>query len=544
MNQHPLQEQLRNPLTKQRDERDRFRIVSAFPALEPNARSRCLVLRRYLDKRPERLFDKASYGVYLDWLQERDANDHSALKKYFDQFGSEIDSALLFLGDMNSRTWHDEPFAMRDDYSFIRDIDAYVHPSYLRVVEAILAPLIRPVAYFRRIRRGKGADGLDVWNVVQELKSKGQPEELLTLPYRHVVRNGIAHGGIVFRNREIRYRDKKANEETYSAESVVRMFDDLLDTCNGLALALKIFFLTKRDRGYKAPRQLLTEELQEETRTPWWTIDGCVESEIPGKTQLIVYARPQSIHYGLVQLSVIQSGILAEFFAPGYDRYLLSLQSRQAWPGWAAFDGQKLKQLREVRVDDMLQYRGVVESDFIFYVPWISIPRILGKLVVVLKILQLGIPLAAQQIRENMGVPSIVCRSASIHRNSWGAVLKADIVMEGIDGKPMVYAIFKYRRRIARLARRYAWKLNRLTGAAYLPLAFLQVNIYRRDYRCRRFGEIGLGKDLICTLRFQRMRRIKSPDIIGSTVCVIAKWRIAWNRAWLQTWCHDVEDLT
>ena len=116
-------------------------------------------------------------------------------------------------------------------------------------------------------------------------------------------------------------------------------------------------------------------------------------------------------------------------------------------------------------------------------------------------------------------------------------------VMEGIDGKPVVDAIFKYRRRIARLARRYAWKLNRLTGAAYLPLAFLQVNIYRRDYRCRRFGEIGLGKDLMCTLRFQRMRRIKSPDIIGSTVRVIGKWRIAWNRAWLQTWCRDVEDL-
>ena len=543
MSQHPLQEQLRNPLTKQRDERDRSRIVSAFPVLEPNARSGCLVLRRYLDKRPERLFDEASYGAYLDWLQARDADDHSTLKKYFDQFGSEIDSALLFLGDMNSRTWHDGPFAAGDDYSFIRDIDAYVHPSYLRVVEAVLVPLVRPVAYFRRIRRGKGTDGLDVWNVVQELKAAGQPEELLALPYRHVVRNGIAHGGIVFRSREIRYRDKKGNEETYSAESVVRMFDDLLDTCNGLALALKIFFLTNRDRDYKRPRQLLMEELQEETRTPWWTIDGCVESEIPGKTQLIVYAQPGSIHYGLVQMSVVQSGILAEFFAPGYDRYLLSLQSRQAWPGWAAFDGRRLRQLREARVDEMSQYRGVVESDLIFYVPWISVPRILGRVVVFLKILQLGIPLAVQQIRENLGVPSIVCRNASIHRNSWGAVLKADVVIEGIDGRPVVDAIFKCRRRIARLARRYAWKQNRLTGAAYLPLAFLQVNIYRRDYRCRRFGEIGLGRDLICTLRFQRMRRIKSPDIIGSTVRAIGKWRIAWNRAWLQRWCRNVEDL-
>lgn len=543
MSQHPLQEQLRNPLTKQRDERDRFRIVSAFPVLESNARSGGLLLRRYLDRRPEKLFDKGSCHIYLNWLEECNANDHPALKKYFDRFGSELSSALLFLEDMNSRTWHDESLAVKDDYSFLRNIDVYIHPSYLRVVEAILAPLIRPVAYFRRIRRGKGTDGLDVWNVVQELKSMGQPEELLTFSYNHVIRNGIAHGGIVFRNREVRYRDKKGNEETHFAESIVRLFDDLLDTCNGLALALKIFFLTKRNRGYKQPRQLFMEQLQEETWTPWWTIDGCVESEIPGKTQLIVYAQPQSLHYGLVQWSVVHSGILAEFFAPGYDRYLLSLRSRYAWPGWAAFDGRQLKQLREARVRDIAQYQGIVENGLIFYVPWISMPRILGKVVVLLKSLQLCVPLATQQIRENLGIPSIVCRNASIHRNGWGAVLKADVVLAGIRGKAAVDAIFKYRRRIARLARKYARQRNRFTAATYLPLAFLQVNIYQKDYRRRRFREIGLGDDLICTLRFQRMRRIKSPDIIGTTVHIIGKWRIAWNKAWLQTWRESGEDL-
>ena len=544
MTQHPLQEQLRNPLTKELDERDRSRIVSAFPVLESDARSRCLVLRRYLDRRPERLFDRVCCNVYLDWLLERDENDHRALKKYLDRFGSEISNALLFLEDINSRTWHDEWFAERDEYRPLRNIDVHIHPSYLRVVEAILAPLIRPLAHFRRIRRGKGTDGLDVWNVVQELRSMGQPEGLFTSPYNHVIRNGIAHGGIVFRDKKICYRDKRGNEETHFAGKVIRMFDDLLDTCNGLALALKMFFLTKRKRGYKQPRQLLMEELQEETRTPWWTIDGCVESEIPGKTQLIVYAQPQTLHHGLVHWSVVQSGILAEFFAPGYDRYFLSLRSRRARPGWAAFDGRKLRQLREARVDDMVRYRGIVKSDLTFHVPGISAPRIPAKAVVFLKSLKLSMRLAMQQLRQDLGIPSFVCRSASIHRNGWGAVLKADVVVEGIDGKPAVDPIVKYRRRIARLAKGYARKLDRLTTATYLPLAFLQVNIYRRDYRRRRLGEIGLGKDLICTLRFQRMRRIKSPDIIGATVHVTGKWRIAWNRAWLQTWSENGDDVT
>ena len=34
----------------------------------------------------------------------------------------------------------------------------------------------------------------------------------LISPYKHIVRNGIGHGGITFRSGEIRYRDKKGNE--------------------------------------------------------------------------------------------------------------------------------------------------------------------------------------------------------------------------------------------------------------------------------------------------------------------------------------------
>ena len=315
------------------------------------------------------------------------------------------------------------------------------------------------------------------------------------------------------------------------------MFDDLLDTCNGLSLALKVFLVTKHDRGYKWPRQMLIEELQEETRTPWWTIDGCLESEFPKGKQLIVYAQPRTMHPGMVQLSVVQSGVLTEFFAPGYDRYFLSLRGPHAWPGWAAFNGQKLRQLREARVADMRRYRGIVEDDMVFYVPRVSMPTIVARLVVRLKILQLLVPLAAQSIKENLGTPSIECRNAVVHRNSWGAVLRADVVMQGTDGTSTGDTIIRYRRYILRSATRHARKLHRWTAASYLPLAFAQVHIYHRDYRRRRLNGFGLGEDLMCTLRFRRMSRIRSPDIVGSTVQVLGKWRIAWNRAWLRS-CH------
>jgi hypothetical protein len=74
-----------------------------------------------------------------------------------------------------------------------------------------------------------------------------------------------------------------------------------------------------------------------------------------------------------------------------------------------------------------------------------------------------------------------------------------------------------------------------LSGSAYLPLGYAHVAVFRRDYRRRRLSGFGLGNDLVCTVRLQRIRRIKSPDVLGSTVETMGKWRIAWNKAWLET---------
>ena len=485
-----------------------------------------------MDGRPEKFYNKKAYKVYLRWLQKRDGINSGALKKYFSQFETEINHALLFLRQINSEAWHDKPITDGNEYDYIHAIDTHVHPAYLRLTEAILIPLIRPIAYFYRTDQQKGTDGLNVWSVVQELKSK--PEEFLILSYQHIIRNGIAHGGITFLQKKICYRDNKGDQETYEARCVVRLFDDLLDTCNGIAMALKMFFLISHDRGYISPRQFLVEELQEETRAPWWTIDGCVDSEITGKPQLIIHAQLNSRRYAVVQWSTIQSGILAEFFAPGYSRYFFSLRSRNAWPGWAAFNGEKLRSLREAGSNDLSQYRGIIEDNLVFYVPRSSVPTGLGKLDTLVKSFCLHMPIAMQQIRENLGIPRIICRNTTVHRNSWGAVIKADVVIEELDDKIAVDVIHRHRRRILRAVKRHARKNNSLSGAAYLPLGYAEVKVFRRDYRCRRLSGFGLGEDLVCTVRFQRIRRIKSPNIIGSTVQVTGKWCIAWNKAWLE----------
>ena len=169
-----LHEQLENPLTKERNNQIRGRLAAAFPPLQSCTDQRFMALRCYLDSRPEKFFDKVAYSTHLRWL---------------------IDKVL----DSN-------------DYERARFIDRHVHPIYLRLIEAVLAPLSTPVAFFSRLARNKSTDGLDVWSAMQELKKFGAA--CYVRHYRPVIRNGIAHGGITFLQNAIRYRDKKGNRDT------------------------------------------------------------------------------------------------------------------------------------------------------------------------------------------------------------------------------------------------------------------------------------------------------------------------------------------
>lgn len=529
---HVLDSQLRNPLMRESAAHDRARLVAVFPALKACPEPHFLSIRQYLYHRPEKFFDEVAFASFLNWLQRHDETDCDSLKEYFLKCDTEINAALLFLRQINSEQWHDQILRTGDEYDLVRFIDKHIHPTYLRLIEGVLLPLTRLVAHFSRLERGKATDGLDIWSVVQEL-DKG-PMRCFIGSYRNMLRNGIAHGGITFLQDKIRYRDKAGNMETFHSADVVRLLDDLLDTCNGMAAALKVFLLASRGRGYGSPRELLIEELQEETSTPWWTIEGCVESEITGRSQLIVYARPNSRCYAKVLCATVQSGILAESFAPGYDRYFFSLRSRKAWPGWGAFNGKKLRDLREAGIVDLSQYREALENGVIFYVPCPALPSFLGRLDTLAASFRVNLPVEMRRMREESGIPEITCRSAGVHRNSWGAVLRAEVVIEGLDDDAMVGAIREHRRRIVRSAIRHARRENPLKGVAYLPIGYACVGVFGRDYRCRRLSGFGLGSDLVCTVCLQRIRRIKSPDIMGSTVERTGKWRIAWNKAWLE----------
>lgn len=528
----PVAPLVQNPLTAERDSHDREALYQLFPTLRAASHDRVLALRSFLKGTPERWFDRAAYAWLSEWLSVRDARDRQALQGYLVAHDADLNRAFLFLREINRASWHQEIEESGGEYDLMRLVDRLLHPTYLRLVEGVLIPLVRVVAHFSRLDRGVGTEGLDVWPVVEELQ-RGKAA-LLVDPYRHVVRNGIAHGGVTYLQNEIRYRDKRGNEETLWNRDIIRTVDDLVDVCNGVAAAMKAFLVTKLDQGYGLPREVLVEELREETETPWWIVEGCVESEIGDRSQLLVYARANSRDSSKVQYSAIQTGILAESIVPGYDRYFVSLRSDLALPGWAAFDGQEMRLVRDSGPEDVSAYSGVVENGVVFYVPRRPMSRVVAKFDTYREVLRVGWPQVVEDMRRRTGAPHLVCRYAKMHRNSWGAVLTGGVIGDDWGKAEAHDVVHRFKRRILAKARRAAALES---GASRfirrLPLAFAQVAVYRRDYRARRLASYGLGEDLICTVRFQRMRRIKSPDIMDSTVEVVGRWRIAWNRAWL-----------
>lgn len=523
---------LENPLLRNTHARKRSDIKEHFPELENCPHDHFLSIHKYINRSPQRFYSQPVYNKFLRWLEDRNRTIQGAFQKYLIEHDTELNQAFFHLEEINNLEWHDF-FEKVDDIEFIRFIDQQIHPTYLRLTEAVFTPFCRIVAYFSRVDRGRGTDDLDLFSIVEEIERTSLFD--IVSPYKHIVRNAIGHGGITYLQNEILYSDKKGNVEKYSDRDIVRLFDDLLDSCNSLALALSLFLLVHQPNGYRLPQQLLLEELKEETKTPWWEVVGCLPSKFGGLNQLIIYARQNTADYGKVQISTFQTGVLVESFAPGYDRYFFSISSSTSRLEWAAFDGKKLHDLRNKQDAILEDYKGVLENYPIFNGSRIKTPRFIARIKNIMLGFKLNMPIAISDIKRQFGRPEIYIREANIHRNAWGVVLNGSVFIECHNSEITQNIIRKVRRKVVRKALSGARKktpIHKITR--FLPLGYARISVFCKDYRRRRLSGFGLGFHLVCTIQVKRIRRIQSPDIMDSTIEQLGSYRIAWNRAWLE----------
>ncbi len=512
---------------------DRKELVTRLPQLQACQDKVFLSLIRFFRDLPERFHCADTFREYYEFLQSQNAHHPQRLQKLLTEYKHVIDQALYFLDEINQHAWHDQN-EKSDDLDILRFIDSSLHPAFLRLTDGVYYPFVKLVAEVTRLDRQVSVDGLDLFNAVEELARSVVPN--LAKPYQHLMRNGIAHGGVRFRQHEIEYRDKKGNIEIFSIWQIVRSLDDLTDACNGMALALSLFFNINLDSHYPVPQHILVKELQAETSSPWWRVDGCLPSQIPDGSQLLIYANVKTRDVKKVHYHAFFTAVLAEELTPGFKRYFISLRSPHALPGFAAFDGTRLNKIRESDPVGISDYEGSLVDDLLMYVPNRRLPRIFGMLDTYVEAVKAHAPLAIAQVRRNLSRPVIRARVASIHCNGFFGILNGSVMISAPDGEVNFETVKKSCRGILASAKRLARKkLNLGDPAKYLAIGWARVAVFRKDYRARRLSAFGLGEDLVCTVQIETLSRVRAPDISGSTIEKRGRYRIAWNKVWLES---------
>lgn len=264
-----------------------------------------LSLYKYVNNRPEKYYSKDIFFDYYSFLKDENRNNKQRLTNLLNQNIFNINNAFLFLNEINQSNWYDI-IENLDEYDFIRFCDRTINTTYLKLIEGVYYPFIYLLAFISRINRNKNTDGLDVYNSVEELKFLNRSNYCTV--YDNIIRNGIAHGGLIYKQKEITYIDKKSNSKSLTDVEVITLIDSLIDLCNALVLAAKLFYVMHLDDGFDIPQHLMIEELKSETEAPWWKIDGCLNSvTFNNESQLIIYVRPNTRDYFKVQYSTFMT---------------------------------------------------------------------------------------------------------------------------------------------------------------------------------------------------------------------------------------------
>ena len=112
-----------NPLTRSQDDADRLRLRTLFPELHARPNAPFLAMRPYLEKVPARFFNRTVHRLMLNWLRDRDSRQRVELRRYLRSLDAELNSAMLFLRQVNAEGWHDRSLVRGDEYEVVRFID-------------------------------------------------------------------------------------------------------------------------------------------------------------------------------------------------------------------------------------------------------------------------------------------------------------------------------------------------------------------------------------------------------------------------------------
>jgi|AntRauTorcE11897_2_1112592.scaffolds.fasta_scaffold07954_3 hypothetical protein len=529
-------DQFENPITKPQHEYWKSKITERFE--EQNFTDDIfLSLIDYIEGIPQKFYSQQAFDTFFDLLSELKNSNPEILKNFINENQNSINRGVNALYEVNQKQIHDT-FFPEGDLELYEFIDKDIHYNYLKLLEGPYFLFIFLIAIYSRKRRGKDTEGLDLFNCVQEIEKN---YSCLIQVYDNNIRNGIAHGSVIFQDHNLIYTDKKENTKKISKRNIVKKFDQILDLCNGLTLALKVFLFSNSDflttASISIPQSILIRELKFQVDGPAWEVLATSDSQtIDSRTQLIVYANNTFWDYNKVQFNCFRTAYLAAKFTNDYDRIFIHLDSKHSKfekSGWAAFDGKKMKELITIN-SPLAGYEGVLENNGIMFLPKIKMPKILYTLGSFYMAMKVNMPLVWKSHIDTAFPNPFLIRETIIHsKGRFSAVPDPSVIIRPefcLDIESLIRSDFK---KIVRQVKRHSKKsCSRLSILRYLPIRYLRVFVYEKDLRKRALRNSGLPPELICTIEVNTSKQIKAPDILGGKVETHGKYRIVWNGNW------------
>lgn len=524
------------PTTKHINEYWEKEIKKKFPVLNGDGKKYILSIKDYISLRPQKLFNEKVYYQYLDFLTIYIAKESKFVAAY-KEIEHDINIAIKTLYEINSHDYH-EKLIPTDSIQMLSFIEKNIHYNYLSLTESVFHKFVKLIAIEERQKRNKSISGLDVYNCVEELANSDFG--FITSGYDNTMRNGIAHGWIVYKEREIRYKGKRGSPAIFETTKVIRMFDDMLDICNGLCLALKVFFITNKEKfshlNLSIPKQLLIQELRAQTNAPRWQVIDCLESEImDNRKQLNVFTKNSLRSLEEVNYYAFRTAVFAEYFAPGYDRYFFSLDSKFSFNGFGGYNGNILRTQRLNGNDDLKGYSGVLEGNLLYFKPNYELPRWLRKINTLASIFKSMYSITFHEHTNYYFKKRYEIRDIEAHTRKFKVIINDPSIHILLnEPKEIIEFIRTKHRKLINYTIRKSKATLKNPFVSLMRTEYIRVTLYDRDMRKRHFRGSGLIENLICSIEVNKSRKIKTIDFIGGIPEQNGKYRIVWNKNWKQ----------
>lgn len=527
-----------NPITSVLHADWRKRIKIHFSQIDFSNSIDYLCLIKYIDNAPQKFYSNEAFQKYFQFLETTKKEDPEVLSKILKESETLLSISTKSFLEVLSEPIHDIllPDLPNDLINFI---DNKIHYNLLKLYETPLFQFGFIIAKYHWIKQEKGLDRLDLYNVIDQLKKVGF--DFIEPFYLHNIRNGIAHGKIIFSDSDITYFDKKGNKEKISTRKIVKTFDGIIDIINGFCLAFKVFCFTNStffDRyNISIPKSILLEELQSRSNCPGWTITNCIESIVlSSKRQLTIYVKNDNWDFNKVRTYSFLTALWAEKLTKSYERIFISLYSANSTvhSGWAAYDGLKFKELRELQSANPKDFKGVLEGDLVFFIPKFKFPWIIYRLGTYQSVFKVLLPLELQNFKDKFRYNPFLLRETRIHsKKNFSVISDPSIIVRPSSLDDVEALIINNRKKIFQLAvKKSRQECHWLSITKYLPVRYIRVFVYDTNKRIRDLRSSGLIPELIASIEVNTTKKIKTIDIADGIPEQHGKYRVVWNRKW------------